>query len=251
MPLSVSEQLSLLAELARLDQKARVTADRLETLPAAAKKAEALAAKLKAELDSVLLRKSTAEQVKRAAEGEIADERAKLRKWESRSSDIRGEREATALNAEIGAAKRHIRQQEDVVLEQMEAMEAADKDIAALTKKHAAALDDAKTEWSRVEGDIAALKTELSSSSAARQALLAKLPAPVVKRYETIANRKQGVGVAIIDAKDICGACNRAVPPQLSIQVMKGQVIESCPACMRLLVHYSMTQAPTAGETHG
>jgi hypothetical protein len=32
---------------------------------------------------------------------------------------------------------------------------------------------------------------------------------------------------------------------------MKGQVIESCPACMRLLVHYSMTQAPTAGETHG
>jgi predicted nucleic acid-binding Zn-ribbon protein len=59
------------------------------------------------------------------------------------------------------------------------------------------------------------------------------------------------VGVAIIDGKDICSACNRAVPPQLCIQVMKGQIIESCPACMRLLVHHSMTQAPAAGETHG
>jgi predicted nucleic acid-binding Zn-ribbon protein len=251
MSLTVAEQLTLLAELARLDQKAKVNADRLESLPAAAKKAEATAAKLKAELDSVLLRKSTAEQVKKTAETDIADERVKLRKWESRSADIRGEREATALGSEISGVKRHIRQQEDVILEQMEAIEAAEKDVAGLTKKHAAALDDAKAEWAKVEGDIAALQAELTSSSSARKALLAKLPAPVVKRYETIAGRKQGVGVAIIDGKDICSACNRAVPPQLSIQVMKGQVIESCPACMRLLVHHSMTQAPTAGETNG
>jgi predicted nucleic acid-binding Zn-ribbon protein len=251
MPLTVSEQLTLLAELARLDQKAKVTADRLESLPAAAKKAEAQAAKLKTEIDSVLLRKSTAEQVKKAAETDIADERAKLRKWESRSADIRGAREATALGSEIGGAKRHIRQQEDIVLEQMEAIEAADKDVAGLTKKHTTALDEARAEWAKVEGDISALQAEIVTSSSARRALLEKLPGPVVKRYETIAGRKQGVGVAIIDGKDICSACNRAVPPQLCIQVMKGQIIESCPACMRLLVHHSMTQAPAAGETHG
>lgn len=251
MPLSNAEQLTLLAELARLDQKAKIMADRLEGLPAATKKAEATATKIKGELDSVMLRKGTAEQVKRAAEIEIADERAKLRKWESRSADIRGEREATALNSEIGGAKHHIREQEDIVLEQMEALETADKEVATLTKKHTAALDDTKSEWAKVEGDINALKADITSSSSSRQALLAQLPVPIVKRYETIASRKQGVGVAIIDTKDICGACNRTVPPQLCIQVMKAQVIESCPACMRLLVHHSMTQAPAAGETNG
>lgn len=253
MPLSIAEQLILLAELARLDQKAKITADRLETLPLAARKAEAVAAKLKTELDSVALRKGTSEQVKKASEIEIADERVKLRKWEARSQDIRGEREATALNSEIGGAKRHIREQEDIVLEQMEAIEAADKDAAGLTKKHAAALDDVKDEWAKVEGDIAALKADVVASVASRQALLAKLPAHIVKRYELVASKKQGVGVAIIDVKDVCSACNRAVPPQLCIQVMKAQVVESCPACMRLLVHHSMTQAPAAatGESHG
>ena len=71
----------------------------------------------------------------------------------------------------------------------------------------------------------------------------------MIKRYEVIANKRQGVGVAIIDVKDNCGACHRAVPPQLVIQIQKGQVVESCPACNRLLVHWSMTKAPeTAGD---
>jgi hypothetical protein len=251
MPLSVSEQLTLLAELARLDQKSKATTDRLEALPSSAKKAEAAAAKLKIELDSVTLKKSTSEQVKRAAESDIADERAKLRKWEARSNDIRGEREATALNAEIGGAKRHIRQQEDVVLEQMEAIEAAEKDLAALSKKHSAAIHEAAQEWAKVADEMTALKQELVSSSSSRAAILAQLPAPVVKRYETIAGRKQGVGVAIISARDVCGACSCTVPPQLSLLVMKGQVIESCPSCLRLLVHHTMTQAPTVGDTRG
>jgi predicted nucleic acid-binding Zn-ribbon protein len=250
MTLSTAEQLVTLAELARLDQKHKVNVDRLEALPVAAKKHEATAEKLKGELDSVGLKKGTAEQIKRTSEAEVTDERHKIRKWESRASDIKGEREHTALSSEIGGAKRHIRELEDVILEQMESIEAADKDIAALTKKHAAAVADAKDEWEKVSGDIAALKAELEASQKAKDALLEKLPAQVVKRYTLIASRKQGVGVAVITDKDVCGACSRAVPPQLSIQVQKGQVIESCPACNRLLVHSAMTAVVVDGENH-
>lgn len=245
MPLTIAEQLVQLAELARVDHKQKVTADRLEALPATAKKADAHALKLKGELDSIAARKTTAEQVKRGAEGEAADDRAKLRKWEARANDIRGEREHTALSSEIGGAKRHIRELEDVVLEQMEAIETADKESAALAKRHASAVDDAKSEWQKVEGDLAVLRAEVDATTAQRKAILAVLPPPVVKRYEQIAAKKQGVGVAIITAKDACGACNMAVPPQLCIQVMKGQVLESCPACMRILVHHTQAQAQT------
>jgi len=251
---TIAEQLVHLAELARIDQKAKVTADRLEALPQPAKKADAAAAKIKSELDSVTLRKQTAEQVKRTSEAEVQDERHKIKKWDARANDLRGEREHTALSSEIGGAKRHIRALEDVILEQMEAIEAADKDLATLTKKHEGALAEAKGEWQKVEGDLAMLKQEVSAASVARSALLAKLPAGVVKRYELIAAKKQGVGVAIINVSDVCGACNRAVPPQLCIQVMKGQVLETCPACNRLLVHHSMTRAADgadAGATNG
>ena len=253
MPLTIAEQLVQLAELARVDHKQKVTADRLEALPAAAKKADAQALKIKVELDSVAARKATAEQVKRGAEAEIADNRAKLRKWEARANDIRGEREHAALSSEIGGAKRHVRELEDVVLEQMQTIETADKDAATLQKKYASTVDDARGEWQKVEGDLAVMRTEVDATRTQRQAILAVLPPLVVRRYEQIAAKKQGVGVAILSMKDTCGACNRIVPPQMCIQVMKGQVLESCPACMRILVHHSQAQGqnPASEASNG
>jgi hypothetical protein len=246
---NVAEQLVTLAELARLDQRARAVADKLETLPAAAKKADGVASKLKADLDAANLRKSTATAAKKTAETEITDEKQKIRKWEARSNELRGEREHAALGSEIGGAKRHIRSLEDAVLEQMESIEAAEKDIATLTKKHDAAVADAAGEWAKVDGELKALRDEAAGFAEGRKALLAKLPAPVTKRYDTVAAKRGGVGVAIVDAKDICTACNRAVPPQLVIQIMKGQVVDSCPACQRLIVHHTMTRAPDAPTT--
>jgi predicted nucleic acid-binding Zn-ribbon protein len=246
---TVAEQLVTLAELARLDQRARAVADKLETLPVSAKKADAMAAKVKTDLDAATLRRTTALAAKKTAETEITDEKQKIRKWEARSNELRGEREHAALGSEIGGAKRHIRSLEDAVLEQMESIEAAEKDIAHLGKKHDAAAAEASAEWAKVDGDLKALQVEATGFADARKALLARLPASVTKRYETVAAKRGGVGVAIVDAKDICTACHRAVPPQLVIQVMKGQVVESCPACQRLIVHHSMTRAPEVPAT--
>lgn len=246
MTASTAEQLVVLAELARLDARAKLVADKLENLPAAAKKADVAANKIKSDLDAANARKNTANLAKKQMETEIADERAKIRKWESRANELKGEREHTALTSEIGGAKRAIKRLEDDVIEQMESIESADKDIAGLQKKFDSAAAEAKGEWQKIDADVAALKTELGTFTAAKKALLDKLPAPVIKRYDVIANKRQGVGVAIIDVKDNCGACHRAVPPQLVIQIQKGQVVEACPACNRLLVHWSMTKAPDA-----
>jgi predicted nucleic acid-binding Zn-ribbon protein len=246
---SVAEQLLTLAELARLDQRARSVTDKLESLPVAAKKADAAATKLKSDLDAAQARRSTALAAKKTAETEITDEKHKIRKWEARSNELRGEREHAALGSEIGGAKRHIRSLEDAVLEQMESIESADKDIASLSKKHEAAVADAAAEWAKVSGELAALREESAGFAVSRAALLAKLPAPVMKRYDTVAAKRGGVGVAVIDAKDICSACHRAVPPQLVIQIMKGAVLDSCPSCQRLLVHHAMTRAPEAPAT--
>ena len=243
MPLSIAEQLVVLAELATADQQQKVANDRLEALPAEARKADTLALKLKGDLDSVALRKTSSEAARKSAEHEAADERTKIRKWEARANDIRGEREHTALSSEIGGAKRQIRQLEDGMLEQMEAIEAADKELTGINKKHATATAAAKNEWQSVEADVARLREEIAGYAAVKKGLLEQLPAPIVKRYELVAAKRQGVGVAIITTRDSCGACNRAVPAQLSLQVQKGLIVESCPACLRLLVHHTQAAA--------
>ncbi len=70
---------------------------------------------------------------------------------------------------------------------------------------------------------------------AERETSLVTLPAPLAKRYVQIAERRAGQGIALL-AKDVCGACKRILPPELCNRILKGEIIETCPSCHRLLV---------------
>lgn len=245
-PSTIGAQLVLLAELAGVDAKHRAISERLESLPAAARKADDASSALKKQLDDATAKKDAAEKARKAVETEIVDERAKMKKWEARAQDIRGEREHAALVSEIGTARRVISRLEDTQLEHMEAIEEATAVISAVAEQHKKASDDARAEWAKVDGDLQKLKGEAALLDTARQALLVKLPAPLVKRYETVAAKRQGVGVALIQG-DTCACCKRTLPPQLCIQVRKGAVVEQCPSCSRFLVHESMTAAAADG----
>lgn len=245
---SIAEQLVLLAELANVDAKQKTLNEKLENAAGPAKKLDDAAALIKISLDEAQQKKIDAEKVRKAIENEITDERIKIKKWEARANDIRGEREHTALASEIGTAKRVIRQLEDKQLEQMELVEANAKLAEEFTSKYDKAAAAAKTEWDKVSGDLRGLRDEAEVQKRARAALLTKLPVPLVKRYEQIAAKRLGVGVSIIKG-EVCSACKVTLPPQLCIQVRKGLALENCGSCTRFLVHEAMTQA--AAETDG
>lgn len=249
-PGNIAEQLILLSELAGVDGKHRAVAEKLESVPAVAKKADEAAAALKKQLDEATAKKEAAEKAKKAIENEITDERIKMKKWEARANDIRGEREHAALLSEISTARRVISRLEDTQLEHMEALEQAQSALASVEPRHKAALETAKDEWKKVEGEIAQLNDEAKKLDVARKALLAKLPAALVKRYETVAQKRQGVGVSIIKG-EVCSSCKRTLPPQLCLQVRKGIVLEQCPSCSRFLVHEAMTQSAAADDKNG
>lgn len=248
---SIAEQLVTLAELASVDAKNRTITDKLETLPAPARKADEVVAALKKQIDDATARREAADRAKKTIEHEIQDERNKIKKWEGRANEIRGEREHAALLSEIGTAKRVIHRHEDSQLEHMEVLEKEGEALKALDAKHKAAVESAKAEWAKVEGDLKTLKAESAAHDVSRQALLKKLPVLVVKRYEQVAAKRVGVGVSIIRG-DICTQCKRMLPPQLCIQVRKGVVLEQCPSCSRFLVHEDMTKAaPPADDAKG
>jgi hypothetical protein len=240
--MNISEQLVLLAELANVDAKGKSISEKLDSVPAAAKKADDAVAALKKQIDDTEAKVQEADKLRRATENELFEERNKIKKWENRAQELRGEREHAALLSEIGTARRVIHRLEDTQLEQMEALEATQKAIVELKKKLDAATTAAAAEWDKVGGDVKALKGDREALQAARTALLAKLPPPLVKRYDQIAAKRAGVGVSFIKG-EVCSACKRMLPPQMCIQIRKGAIVEQCPSCNRLLVHEAMTQA--------
>jgi uncharacterized protein len=248
--MDVSQQLVALGELANLDQKMKAAKDKLESVPAAAKKADQDVEALKKKLDDADKKKATAEQLRRNLDGEMVAERAKMKKWEARADQIRGEREAAALYSEINAQKRSLRDIEDKILEAMQTLEDADKDVKALAPKHDAAAKDAAVEWKKVEAELKTLRGEVDQLGVQRDGVLARLPANIVKRYQQVAVKRQGVGVSILRG-ETCTSCKRTIPPQTALMIMKGAVVEECPSCNRFLVHEAMTRAPGVDESTG
>src|SRR5688572_29577933 len=118
--MQIAEQLVTLAELAAVDQKARAVNEKLETVPALAKKADVEAAALQKQVDDARKKKEGLEKERRLLDGQLVDERAKLKKWEARADGLRGEREHSALASEIGTQKREMGRIEDRMLELMQ-----------------------------------------------------------------------------------------------------------------------------------
>jgi predicted nucleic acid-binding Zn-ribbon protein len=247
--MEIAEQLTLLAELSSVEKKVTAAKARLEALPAEARKAQEEADKKKEAQTELERKQHELEMGRRKMDQEMHSEKDKLRKWENRADDIRGEREHAALRSEVGAQKRSISRLEGDILETMQELEDVEKNLLEAMQAAEDADKAAKAEFAKVEADVKVAQAEFDEVDGARQALVNKLPAPLVKRYDRIRERR-GYAVSVIQG-EMCGACRTTMPPQLVVQVYKGAVLETCAVCQRILVHEAMTRAPDAGEEAG
>ncbi len=231
----IREQLSQLLDLGKKDRQLKELREKQKTLPQKAN--EAKSAALDASVRESNLKAHSKElELKRAQlDLETQTEKGNLRKWEARADKIKGEREYTTLMSEIGSQKKAISDLETRSLQVMQEQDKIKKDLEAAQKALAAANTLYQEEWSKVESDMNALSAELAALEQSRGELSKSMQPSLFKRYEQIASKRAGLGVAVL-SKEICQACKRTVPPELYNRVAKGEVLESCPFCQRLLV---------------
>lgn len=246
--MEIPEQLTLLAELAVVEKKIRGCVQQLESVPAKANEHKAEAEAKKKAFDVIDAERLAIEKAKNENERKLLEARDHLKKWRLRLEKIRDEREHTALLSEIGGQKREIGRLENFVLEQMEQLETLEKSALEKMEAWEASQNLADQEFSKVEGQLNDINGEKAGFEKSRDALSSKLPEKLVTRYQRVAERRKGQGVAIIKG-EICQACHTTLPPQLVLMVYKGAAIEACPTCSRVLVHESMTHASASSET--
>lgn len=245
--MEITEQLTLLAELAGVESKIRDCVLKLESVPAKANEHKEEAEEKKKAYDVVDAERLNLEKAKNENERKLLEARDHLKKWRLRLEKIRDEREHQALLAEIGGQKREIGRLEHHVLEQMEELEALEKSSLEKLESWEASQNLADQEFAKVEGHLGEINAEKGGYEKSRDALVSKLPEKIVARYQRIAERRKGMGVAVIKG-EICQSCHTTLPPQLVIMIYKGAAIETCPTCSRILVHESMTHASAAEE---
>ncbi len=223
-----------LYEIQRVDLTIREIDKRRDEAPARLKELEAIAANLSDEVKQLAEQRDALVKEAKGLEGTVQAETHKLRKWEQRLTDIRNQREYLALSREIEGTKRQNREMEERMTELAAQRDEFDKKLDQQQDKLAEVEVDCQSERDKVQAAHAAVEGELAEIKARRDKLVPSIPKNLMKRYEMIRQKRMGVGlVAVVDGS--CQGCNMKLPPQLYNILQRGDTIEQCPSCSRII----------------
>ncbi|RYF09277.1 MAG: hypothetical protein EOO40_07180, partial [Deltaproteobacteria bacterium] len=181
----------------------------------------------------------------RSLQSLVDAEKDKIRKWEARLNDIRNQREYQALQRETEGSKRANRDNEEKIGELYARKESLDKDLTAARARLEQVEVERQAEADRVKAEADAMDGQIQAEQLRRDALIPRIPKPLFRTYDAIRARRMGVGLSPVTA-GCCTGCNIRLPPQLYNILQRGDTIEQCPSCRRVMFWDRILEADAA-----
>lgn len=198
----------------------------------------------RAEVDSLAAAVDEAGQAQGAAQAAAADIDARLRRFQDQISQVRNQREYSALLQEIDTAKVQIREHQGQAMAALERQESEQERMA-----------EAEAAFDEVDGryQVELAKWEAQKPEVARQAealsgrlevLRTQLPRPLLAQFDLVRRRYGGQALAAARRVDRvgrgqemwhCSACNYRVRPQTIVEIRNQGAVVACDSCKRIL----------------
>jgi predicted nucleic acid-binding Zn-ribbon protein len=145
-------------------------------------------------------------------------------------------REVEAMQKEIAILKRNRDALDDRLLELMDLVPAAQKVADSLATQINAAKAAIAAKRQVAVGEKAKLEADYKAAVAKREEAKKAVPPGLFARYDSIAKRHEGVGMAEVVKKKACGACGTLLPAR-SIQLALEGTVMTCESCHRILYY--------------
>jgi len=173
-------------------------------------------------------------QDRRKAEQEIEDMEIRLKKAEVKLSNIKSNKEYEAALKEIDDLKREKSLVEDRVIEILEKTEALETSHAANRKRTQEAKQQFRLDHEEIMKQIRSLDRDLDTLTKKRLRISREVDPVLLKRYDTLRERKGGIGVSPV-IKGVCQTCHLNIPPQEFNELLRGDKLMTCPNCTRII----------------
>lgn len=229
----MKDTLRYLLQLQAIDSKVKELEATIKSLPARLEPARRDLAKLDAMLGAEKARLAETAGWKSQQETLLERERDMLRQAQLKLNASKTGKEFNAATREIDNKKKAIHEREaevkkvmTVITETSSQVEAHEKDVEGI--RQALAGDE-----SEVAQRITVLREEITKVSEGRDEIRAKIDPKVLKTYDSLVS-KRGYSVSPV-VKGVCQGCHTSLPPQLSNTLARGESIESCPRCGRIV----------------
>jgi len=230
----LQSQLKLLINLQEIDSSILEKQQILNKIPSRITEQEVQFKKVQTTFDRLKQELESFEKKKRNKERELDEINEKIRKMKARISEIKTNKEYQAHLKEIESAEKERYTLEDEILDVMEEMDASSKGIKFEEEKVKAVKSQLDAFKKKLEEEAQEAEKELLTVKNGRTRIIQDINKEIYNLYMSLI--KSGKGVAVTEVKmEVCQGCNMNIPPQLYVEIKKGEEIFQCPQCHRIL----------------
>lgn len=227
-------QLELLWELQKIDLGLRGIKEEKDRYPGEMKKLDEKQKIEKERVDKEKEKIESLEKTRRQKEGQLNLEQEKIKRAEGKMFEVKTNKEYQALLSEIDAIKEANSRMEEEILQVMDEVDELKRDLSKREEDVGATLERIEAERKKLQQKMAHDEKVWEGQMERREVLSRQIESKLVKLYNTLREKRQGVGVVSVK-HETCQGCFVNVPPQLFIEVQKNNALVRCPHCNRIL----------------
>ncbi len=167
-----------------------------------------------------------------------------LKKTKDRLLEVKTNKEYQAMLKEIETIENKNSEIEDEIISGLDRIDHMRAEVKVKEKDFETRRAQYEKNKEKLEKEISQLDQDLQDAEKKTDALRKRIRGELLKRYETIKGRRNGVAVALV-WKEVCGGCHMNIPPQMYNELQTSADLLTCPNCNRIIYWHSQ------GENNG
>jgi uncharacterized protein len=227
------DQLKRLEELQRYDAQIQELTNALKAIPAKLEASQSDLARVEALLENERSQLSESQRYYAEQKSQLQTDESSASGAKHKLSLAKNSKEYVAAQREMEQTRESVQNREQEIAKLIEAVQVKEKllseratEIEGLRKSIDRDAEVARKKMAELDGKIASIKVE-------RDKVAGGIRPDVLKRYGAIRMRR---GLAVTTVRNgTCQGCNMNVPPQLYNVLQRGNSIETCPYCHRIV----------------
>ena len=227
-------QLELLWELQKIDLDLKSIKEERDRYPKEMKKLDENQNIEKERIQKERERIESLEKERRQKEGHLNLEQEKIKRAEGRMFEVKTNKEYRALLSEIDTLKEANSREEEEILQVMDEIDELKKNLSKREKEMAITLGKIEAERKMIQERMTQGDMVWKRQMERREILSKQIESKLFKLYNTLKEKRQGVGVVRVK-HETCQGCFVNIPPQMFIEVQKNNALIRCPNCNRIL----------------
>lgn len=233
----MKDQLALLRELQNIDLKLDELTTSKNEIQARLDENREVLNRLVQDLDDQRGELEDIRKLRRQKQGDLQEVNENLKERKKRLLSVGSAKEYNAVEKEIEALQKSGETTEEELLHLAEVIEQTENSINAKEMMTKELRDSISQEEDNAESDLNAFDKKIQALKDRTDEARGEVSKRVLYKYDFIRSRR--TGLAICAAKDgHCCTCYMTLPPQLFIQVQRGETLETCPSCQRILFYW-------------